>query len=59
MKKLFLIIIVIFSKVGLCQNTPIGCYERTDSKIRINDDSTFTFFYSVDTYRGWARGIGN
>lgn len=33
-----------------------GLYIRQDSKIQLNPDSTFRFFYSVDMYRGWAIG---
>ena len=59
MKILSFIIIITLSKIALCQNIYVGCYERLDSKISINADSTFRFFYSVDTYRAWARGKWN
>ncbi|MBS1757407.1 MAG: hypothetical protein JSU03_09030 [Bacteroidetes bacterium] len=38
------------------QNLIPGCYGRQDSQIRLNIDSTFSFFYAVDTYRGWVKG---
>ncbi len=42
------------SAVG--QNSIIGCYGREDSQITLNADSTFSFLYAVDTYRGWLKG---
>jgi len=56
--KLFLIILfILFVKKGASQNILIGCYSRLDSKICINSDSSFKFYYSVDTYRSWSKGI--
>lgn len=50
----FGLIISLQSAIG--QNSIVGCYGRQDSQIKLNADSTFFFFYAVDTYRGWLKG---
>ncbi len=52
---LTIFLLACFSMV-FSQDTLTGCYSRQDGKIWLNDDSTFKFWYSFDTYRGWAIG---
>lgn len=52
---LFLFLATSF-KMVMAQNSLTGCYGRKDSQITLNSDSTFFFFYAVDTYRGWLKG---
>ncbi len=59
MKKLFIItvfLLFVSAKSINAQNPIEGYYTRLDSKIWINGDSTFRFFYSVDTDRKWCKG---
>ncbi|MEO5945962.1 MAG: hypothetical protein ABIP79_04040 [Chitinophagaceae bacterium] len=56
MRILILISLLSFTTIAFSQSNIIGHYKRLDSKIWINADSTFKFWYSVDTYRGWAMG---
>lgn len=57
MKTLIIYFGLIFSVNSIIgQNLIIGCYGRQDSQIKINEDSSFFFFYAVDTYRGWLKG---
>ncbi|HEX7692230.1 MAG TPA: hypothetical protein VF408_07560 [Sediminibacterium sp.] len=55
--KVFSLILSMFAW-SLCfsQHKIAGQYRRQDSRILLNEDSTFRFFHSVDTYRGWAKG---
>ena len=53
---LIYIALLILFKSAIGQNSVIGCYGRQDSQIKLNADSTFSFFYAVDTYRGWLKG---
>lgn len=53
---LFYIGLLISFKSAIGQNSISGCYGRQDSQIKLNADSTFFFFYAVDTYRGWLKG---
>lgn len=58
MKTLLIYIGLIISfKSAIGQNSIVGCYGRQDSQIKLNADSTFFFFYAVDTYRGWVKGL--
>jgi hypothetical protein len=56
MRFITLILFVPFWNVCFSQSGVAGLYQRQDSKIWLNHDSTFRFFYSVDTYRGWTKG---
>lgn len=53
---LYIIGLLISFKSAIGQNSIRGCYGRQDSQIQLNADSTFFFFYAVDTYRGWLKG---
>ncbi|MFN0080947.1 MAG: hypothetical protein ACKVOM_00380 [Ferruginibacter sp.] len=57
MKRLLIyigLIISFHSTIG--QNSIIGCYGREDSQIALNANSSFFFFYAVDTNREWLKG---
>jgi hypothetical protein len=56
MKPIVTILILFIWNSSFSQIDFLGEYERQDSKIWLNPDTTFKFFYSVDTYRSWAKG---
>ncbi len=56
MKFIFIILFISLLNFAYSQQNVAGLYSRMDSKIWLNKDSTFKYFYSVDTYRGWAKG---
>ena len=56
MKTPITILTILIWNTCFSQTDLLGEYKRQDSKIWLNSDTTFKFFYSVDTYRGWAKG---
>ena len=57
MRAIYIILTLLFYNSSFTQSQVSGEYQRQDSKITLNSDSTFKFFYSVDTYRGWVKGF--
>ncbi|MFT3911476.1 MAG: hypothetical protein QM737_18780 [Ferruginibacter sp.] len=56
MKKLVIIFFITLHQNVVAQELSTTLYSRQDSKIWLNADSSFKYFYSVDTYRAWVVG---